>query len=41
MKAVESAELERFGERMRSRIAENGRRMGRIGGELFKKMSDI
>jgi LmbE family N-acetylglucosaminyl deacetylase len=41
MKAVESAELDRFGERMRIRIAENGRRMGRIGGEVFKKMSDI
>jgi len=41
MKAIEPAEIERFRERMRSRIAENGRRMGRPAGEVFKKMSDI
>jgi LmbE family N-acetylglucosaminyl deacetylase len=41
MKAIESAELERFSERMRRRIAENGQRMGRAAGEVFKKMSDI
>ncbi|MFM7870269.1 MAG: PIG-L deacetylase family protein [Actinomycetota bacterium] len=41
MKAVEPAELGRFADRMRSRVAENGRRFGRPAGEIFKKMSDI
>lgn len=41
MKAVEPTELDRFSQRMRDRIAENGRRMGRPGGEVFKRMSDI
>lgn len=41
MKAVESTELDRFSDRMRLRISENGQRMGRSAGEVFKKMSDI
>lgn len=41
MKAVEPSELEKFGDRMRRRIAENGQRLGRPAGEVFKKMSDI
>ncbi|MGA0877823.1 MAG: PIG-L deacetylase family protein [Ilumatobacteraceae bacterium] len=41
MKAVEPSELERFAERMRLRIADNGRRIGRPAAEVFKKMSDI
>lgn len=41
MKAVEPGELEKFSKRIRIRIAENGQRIGRAAGEIFKKMSDI
>lgn len=41
MKAVDPADLERFGTRMRTRLADLGRRVGRPAAEIFTRISDL
>ena len=41
MKAVDSAALQKFGERLKSRSSELGRRIDRPAAEIFKKISDL
>lgn len=41
MKAVDQAALEKFSQRMRTRMSELGQRIDRPAGEIFKKISDI
>jgi hypothetical protein len=41
MKAVDPSDLDRFSERMRTRAAQLGARVGRPAAEVFKKISDL
>ena len=41
MKAIDQAALEKFSQRMRTRMSELGQRIDRPAGEIFKKISDI
>jgi LmbE family N-acetylglucosaminyl deacetylase len=41
MKAIDQTALDKFSQRMRTRIAELGQRINRPAAEIFKKISDI
>ena len=41
MKARDEGQLDAFRQRVRDRLADNGRRAGRPAAELFKRISDL